>query len=57
MSKHELLSDDFTNIEIVRPSSYGYAQPDQTAKRTKRKNPIGFAPWPKPSKQKPRPKK
>lgn len=49
-----LLNDDFTDIKIVRVSSYGYAQADATKKSHKRKHPIGFAP---PAKAKPRQRK
>lgn len=42
-----LLNDDQTDVAVVRPSSYGYAQPDPDHKSHKKKHPIGFAP-PKP---------
>ena len=37
-----LLNDDFTDIQIVRPSSYGYAQPDMQKVSRRKKRPLGF---------------
>ncbi len=39
--KH-LLNDDHTDIAIVRPSSYGYAQPNPQHVSHKKKHPLGF---------------
>ena len=47
MGRVNLLNDDRTDIRIVVPSSYGYAQPDPTRKSRKKKHPLGFIP-PKP---------
>jgi hypothetical protein len=37
-----LLNDDHTEIPVVRPSSYGYAQPLAGPPSRKRKRPLGF---------------
>lgn len=52
----DLLDDDVSDTAIVRPSSYGYAQPlggVPEAKDLERKIPIGFVP-PKPPRKPPR---
>jgi hypothetical protein len=41
------LNDDHTTVPNVRPSSYGYAQPDPTRKSRRKKRPLGFI-WPEP---------
>lgn len=43
----EFLNDDGTDVKIVRPSSYGYAQSDPTRKSHRKKRPLGFV-WPEP---------
>lgn len=47
-----MLRDNHRDVPIVRPTSYGYAQPDREHKSRRRKRPLGFI-WPDP---KPKPK-
>lgn len=37
-----LPNDDHTDVSIVRPSSYGWAQADPEHKSRRKKRPIGF---------------
>jgi hypothetical protein len=37
-----LPNDDHTDIAIVRPSSYGFAQADYERKSRRKKHPLGF---------------
>jgi len=37
-----LLNDDHTDIKVVTPQTYGFAQADATKQSRKRKHPLGF---------------
>jgi hypothetical protein len=52
-----LPNDDLTDIQIVRPSGYGYAQGFYDRKSRRKKNPFGFTELETKRKPKPKPKK